>query len=259
MAGRSSGSCATESRLLYRSNSVSTTAPIRKLLKARCGPTMSLSLTKAAVLWRSRRQWFHLIRGWESQRVDSVAQAQSPVKCSTLMAASTSKAWRFVERKCAKTQATNEVCGNETDRGKTKQSRFDNPRSFVPAARGVWRCFMQASPPMLPNPAYQPICPPCSRALFLLCSLRWMRGGSVGCEEHDMRLMMQGLTDAVFEQRFGAEDACLAALAAARQGGRHGVPTLRQSKELRLWAPGRLHPLQPALVGALWHGYGRYQ
>jgi tetratricopeptide (TPR) repeat protein len=25
-------------------------------------------------------------------------------------------------------------------------------------------------------PAYQPICPPCSRALFLLCSLRWMRG-----------------------------------------------------------------------------------
>jgi hypothetical protein len=74
MAGRSSGSCATESRLLYRSNSVSTTAPIRKLLKARCGPTMSLSLTKAAVLWRSRRQWFHLIRGWESQRVDSVAQ-----------------------------------------------------------------------------------------------------------------------------------------------------------------------------------------
>src|ERR1019366_8109804 len=56
MAGRSSGSCATESRLLYRSNSVSTTAPIRKLLKARYGPTMSLSLTKAAVLWRSRRR-----------------------------------------------------------------------------------------------------------------------------------------------------------------------------------------------------------
>jgi predicted helicase len=27
-----------------------------------------------------------------------------------------------------------------------------------------------------PFPAYQPICPPCSRALFLLCSLRWMRG-----------------------------------------------------------------------------------
>jgi hypothetical protein len=25
-------------------------------------------------------------------------------------------------------------------------------------------------------PAYQPICPPCSRAMFLLCSLRWMRG-----------------------------------------------------------------------------------
>jgi thiosulfate reductase cytochrome b subunit len=25
-------------------------------------------------------------------------------------------------------------------------------------------------------PAYQPICPPCSMALFLLCSLRWMRG-----------------------------------------------------------------------------------
>src|SRR5450759_2432513 len=34
---------------------------------------------------------------------------------------------------------------------------------------------------------------------------------------------------------------------------------LRQSKELRLGAPGRLHPLQPALVGDLWHGYGRYQ
>jgi hypothetical protein len=32
-----------------------------------------------------------------------------------------------------------------------------------------------------------------------------------------MRLMMPGLTDAAFEQRFGAEDACLAALAAARQ------------------------------------------
>jgi hypothetical protein len=28
--------------------------------------------------------------------------------------------------------------------------------------------------------------------------------------------MMQGLTDAAFEQRFGAEDACLAALAATR-------------------------------------------
>ena len=25
-------------------------------------------------------------------------------------------------------------------------------------------------------PAYQPICPPCRRALFLLCSLCWMRG-----------------------------------------------------------------------------------
>jgi hypothetical protein len=24
--------------------------------------------------------------------------------------------------------------------------------------------------------AYQPICPPCRRALFLLCSLCWMRG-----------------------------------------------------------------------------------
>jgi hypothetical protein len=24
--------------------------------------------------------------------------------------------------------------------------------------------------------AYQPICPPCGRALFLLCSLCWMRG-----------------------------------------------------------------------------------
>jgi hypothetical protein len=29
---------------------------------------------------------------------------------------------------------------------------------------------------LLENPAYQPICPPCSRAMFLLCSLRWMRG-----------------------------------------------------------------------------------
>jgi len=26
------------------------------------------------------------------------------------------------------------------------------------------------------EPAYQPICPPCRRALFLLCSLCWMRG-----------------------------------------------------------------------------------
>jgi len=47
---------------------------------------------------------------------------------------------------------------------------------------------------------------------------------SVGCEEHDMRLMMQGLTDAAFEQRFGAEDACLAALAAARQAAGMACP-----------------------------------
>src|ERR1039457_4701711 len=80
---------------------------------------------------------------------------------------------------------------------------------------------------------------------------------SVGCEEHDMRLMMQGLTDAAFEQRFGAEDACLAALAAARQAA--GMACPRCGNKLRLWAPGRLHPLQPALVGDLWHGYGRYQ
>ena len=33
-----------------------------------------------------------------------------------------------------------------------------------------------------------------------------------------MRLMMQGLTDAAFEQRFGAEDACLAALAGTKEG-----------------------------------------
>src|ERR1019366_6256888 len=46
---------------------------------------------------------------------------------------------------------------------------------------------------------------------------------SVGCE-HDMRLMMQGLTDAAFEQRFGAEDACLAALAAARQAAGMACP-----------------------------------
>src|ERR1019366_8705500 len=41
---------------------------------------------------------------------------------------------------------------------------------------------------------------------------------------HDMRLMMQGLTDAAFEQRFGAEDACLAALAAARQAAGMACP-----------------------------------
>jgi len=40
----------------------------------------------------------------------------------------------------------------------------------------------------------------------------------------DMRLMMQGLTDAAFEQRFGAEDACLAALAAARQAAGMACP-----------------------------------
>jgi hypothetical protein len=40
-----------------------------------------------------------------------------------------------------------------------------------------------------------------------------------------MRLMMQGLTDAAFEQRFGAEDACLAALAAARQAAGWACPT----------------------------------
>lgn len=33
----------------------------------------------------------------------------------------------------------------------------------------------------------------------------------------DMRLMMRGLTDEVFEQRFGTEDACSAALVAACQ------------------------------------------
>src|SRR5476649_1229434 len=47
---------------------------------------------------------------------------------------------------------------------------------------------------------------------------------SVGCEEHDMRLMMQGLTDVAFEQRFGAEDACLAALAAGMACPRRGNP-----------------------------------
>jgi uncharacterized OB-fold protein len=36
--------------------------------------------------------------------------------------------------------------------------------------------------------------------------------------------MMQGLTDAAFEQRFGAEDACLAALAAARQAAGMACP-----------------------------------
>src|ERR1017187_8664737 len=46
----------------------------------------------------------------------------------------------------------------------------------------------------------------------------------VGCEEHYMRLMMQGLTDAAFEQRFGAEGACLAALAAARQAAGMACP-----------------------------------
>jgi hypothetical protein len=39
-----------------------------------------------------------------------------------------------------------------------------------------------------------------------------------------MRLMMQGLTDAAFEQRFGAEDACLAALTAARQAAGMACP-----------------------------------
>jgi transposase-like protein len=39
-----------------------------------------------------------------------------------------------------------------------------------------------------------------------------------------MRLMMQGLTDAAFERRFGAEDACLAALAAARQAAGMACP-----------------------------------
>jgi len=39
-----------------------------------------------------------------------------------------------------------------------------------------------------------------------------------------MRLMMQGLTDAAFEQRFGAEGACLAALAAARQAAGMACP-----------------------------------
>jgi len=40
-----------------------------------------------------------------------------------------------------------------------------------------------------------------------------------------MRLMMQGLTDVEFEQRFGTEAACLAALVAARQAA--GMPCPR--------------------------------
>src|SRR5450756_1085522 len=82
---------------------------------------------------------------------------------------------------------------------------------------------------------------------------------SVGCEEHDMRLMIAG-TDGCGVRAALRRRGCLPGGAGSgAAGGRHGVPTLRQSKELRLWAPGRLHPLQPALVGDLWHGYGRYQ
>src|ERR1019366_9292973 len=81
---------------------------------------------------------------------------------------------------------------------------------------------------------------------------------SVGCEEHDMR--DDAGTDGCGVRAALRRRGCLPGGAGSgAAGGRHGVPTLRQSKELRLWAPGRLHPLQPALVGDLWHGYGRYQ
>ena len=47
-------------------------------------------------------------------------------------AASTSKVLSFTERKYAKTQATNGVRGNETNCGKTHQSRFGNPDLLCP-------------------------------------------------------------------------------------------------------------------------------
>jgi len=71
-----------------------------------------------------------------------------------------------------------------------------------------------------------------------------------------MRLMMQGLTDAAFEQRFGAEDAAWrAGSGAAGAGMRAHAAAIRRAS---LWAPGRLHRCT-ALVGDLRHGDGRYQ
>jgi transposase-like protein len=45
-----------------------------------------------------------------------------------------------------------------------------------------------------------------------------------------MRLMMQGLTDAAFEQRFGTEDACLTALVVARQTAGMACPRCANPK-----------------------------
>src|ERR1019366_2446611 len=67
-------------------------------------------------------------------------------------------------------------------------------------------------------------CPPINQSARLAAGRCSCYVRSVGCKEHDMRLMMQGLTDAAFEQRFGAEDACLAALAAARQAAGMACP-----------------------------------
>ena len=45
-----------------------------------------------------------------------------------------------------------------------------------------------------------------------------------------MWLVMQGLTDASFEQRFGTGDACLAALIAARQAAGMACPRCANPK-----------------------------
>jgi transposase-like protein len=67
-------------------------------------------------------------------------------------------------------------------------------------------------------PAYHPIGPGLAAALVRFMFSAWLG-------ERRMRLMMQGLTDVGFEQRFGTEAACLAALLAARQAA--GMPCPR--------------------------------
>jgi type I restriction enzyme S subunit len=54
--------------------------------------------------------------------------------------------------------------------GKTRLFGFDG------ASEPLRQGYKQTEIGIIPIPAYQPICPPCRRALFLLCSLCWMRG-----------------------------------------------------------------------------------
>jgi hypothetical protein len=70
-----------------------------------------------------------------------------------------------VREELVKLGAAQHIATFETE---MKLSDFERRLSFAEARRALDTAKAV--------PAYQPICPPCSRALFLLCSLRWMRG-----------------------------------------------------------------------------------